>query len=261
MGSRASLHLVAVGDSGRGRHLGDSVRNAEAGPSARPRGRAIAAKSSSSAQVDATEQVALAPARRARARARGRARRPGRRRRSGRSSRRSRGCGPRATPAIIRPVGVGLRSPSPTGVVGLTTTASAAAGREHEPLGGELRPLVRDLELPRGRLVLLGRRRARERGRTSRPCCSGRAGATPARAHDVEQRCACLRRSRARCIAGSRRSCRARRRGRRRRSRRPTRSQARPRSSRSTRSSRTSAPRSRELARDVAPTKPVAPVT
>ena len=32
---------------------------------------------------------------------------------------------PRATPATIAPVGVGRRSPSPTGVVGLTTTASS----------------------------------------------------------------------------------------------------------------------------------------
>jgi hypothetical protein len=33
---------------------------------------------------------------------------------------------PRAGPGIIRPVGVGLRSPSPTGVVGLTTTTSGS---------------------------------------------------------------------------------------------------------------------------------------
>ena len=35
----------------------------------------------------------------------------------------------RTTPATILPVGVGLRSPSPRGAVGLTTTAPAASAR------------------------------------------------------------------------------------------------------------------------------------
>ena len=60
---------------------------------------------------------------------------------------RSRGCCPVATPAIMRPVGVGFRSPSPTGVVGFTTTASSSRARK--PLGRELRPLVGDRRAPR----------------------------------------------------------------------------------------------------------------
>ena len=126
MGSLASRTSSRLAIPASGSHLGNSIRN----PDARPRTSRQARDGGEEvleAEVDAPEQVALPRLAVLERQRMARARRRGRRRRSGRWWRRSPGRRPRATPAIMRPVGVGLRSPSPTGVVGLTTTALASS--------------------------------------------------------------------------------------------------------------------------------------
>ena len=144
---------------------------------------------------------------------------------------------PRATPAIMRPVGVGLRSPSPTGVVGLTTTAPASSasrsaasfvrlyGTSSSHSGGSSSSVAgRPRPGPHVPAVLAWTMR--------RTPARGRVEQVP-RALDVDPL----------DPGGRRRSCRARRRER--PPRTPSTARASPaRSRRSTRSSRTSAPRS-----------------
>ena len=78
-----------------------------------------------------------------------------------------RGSGRVATPSIMRPVGVGFESPSPTGVVGLTTTAPGGAGRGARPRAssactGRRAPTPAARPLPW--------RSCQAQGRMSRPC-------------------------------------------------------------------------------------------